>query len=124
MTYLFGLLIAFVCFGGIELISRSIGLPLSIFGALGAVLRQTDVPGLQRRQALTLLLLAVGGGMTIVGGVMLVNGLITRMVFSSMAGGVFLLTIAGHIGSRTLRAIGRAAVSSKNQTPDRNGPAI
>src|SRR5689334_1130038 len=65
MTYLVGLVVAFLLFGGLELSWRSIGLPLSVFGALGAVLRQTDEPWLQRRQALTMLLLAVGGGMLI-----------------------------------------------------------
>lgn len=108
MTYLVGLIVAFVLFGGLELIWRSIGLPLSMFGAIGAVLRETDVPGLQRRQALTMLLLAVGGGMTIVAGVLLAQGTFTRMVFSSLGGGVFVLTLAGHIGGRTLRAIGRS----------------
>ena len=50
MTYLVGLIIAFAFFGGLELLWRMIGLPFSIFGALGAVLRQTDEPGLQRRR--------------------------------------------------------------------------
>lgn len=108
MTYLVGLIVAFVLFGGLELVWRSVGLPLSVFGALGAVLRQTDEPGLQRRQAATMLLLAVGVGMTLVGAVLLAQGTFTRMVFSSLGGGVFVLTIAGHIGSRTLRAIGRS----------------
>lgn len=108
MTYLVGLIVAFVLFGGLELIWRSIGLPLSMLGAIGAVLRETDVPGLQRRQALTMLLLAVGGGMTIVAGVLLAQGTFTRMVFSSLGGGVFILTLAGHVGGRTLRAIGRS----------------
>ena len=109
MTYLIGLVIAFFLFGGLEVLSRSLGLPLSILGALGAVLRQTDEPGLQRRQALIMLLLAVGGGMTVVGIVLAVGGLINRTVISNMLSGVFLLTIAGGLGSRTLRAIGRSA---------------
>lgn len=108
MTYLVGLIIAFFFFGGLELLWRSIGLPFSIVGALGAVLRQTDEPRLQRRQALTMLLLAVGGGMTVVGVILICAGVFTRTVFSSLGGGVFVLTLAGHIGSRTLRAIGRS----------------
>lgn len=112
MTYLIGLVVAFFCFGGLELLMRSLGLPMSIVGALGAVLRQTDEPGLQRRQALTMVLLAVGGGMAMVGIVLLVNGLITRMVVSSMVSGVFLLSLAGHVGSRTLKAIGKKAGSN------------
>lgn len=110
MTYLIGLVVAFVLFGGLELVWRSLGLPLSIFGALGAVLRQTDEPRLQRRQAVTMLLLAVGGGMTMVGAVMLAHQVFTRTVFSSLGGGVFLLTLAGHVGGRTLRAIGKSAM--------------
>src|SRR5262245_58789167 len=100
MTYLVGLVVAFVLFGGLELVWRSIGLPLSVFGALGAVLRHTDEPRLQRRQAATMLFLAVGSGMTIVGAVLLAQGTFTRTVFSSLGGGVFLLTLAGHIGGR------------------------
>ena len=109
MTYLIGLIIAFFLFGGLEVLSRSLGLPLSILGALGAVLRQTDEPGLQRCQALIMLLLAIGGGMTVVSIVLAVSGLISRSVISSMFGGVFLLTLAGSLGSSTLRAIGRSA---------------
>jgi hypothetical protein len=106
MTYLIGLVIAFFLFGGLELITRSLGLPLSIIGALGAVLRQTDSPGLQRRQALVMLLLVGGTCCTIVGVVMALNGLISRAVLSTLFSGVFLLTLAGGLGSRTLRAIG------------------
>lgn len=106
MTYLIGLVIAFFLFGGLELITRSLGLPLSIIGALGAVLRQTDSPGLQRRQALVMLLLVGGTCCTIVGVVMALNGLITRKVLSTLFSGVFLLTLAGGLGNRTLRAIG------------------
>ena len=109
MTYLIGLIIAFFLFGGLEVLSRSLGLPLSILGALGAVLRQTDEPGLQRRQAVIMLLLAIGGGMTVVSIVLAVSGLISRSVISSMFGGVFMLTLAGSLGSSTLRAIGRSA---------------
>lgn len=106
MTYLIGLIIAFFLFGGLEVLSRSLGLPLSIIGALGAVLRQTDSPGLQRRQALIMLLLVAGTCLTIVGLVLAVSGLINRNVVSSLFSGVFLLTLAGGLGSRTLRAIG------------------
>ena len=56
-----------------------------------------------------MLLLAIGGGMTVVSIVLAVDGLITRTVISSMFSGVFLLTIAGSLGSSTLRAIGRSA---------------
>ena len=60
MSYLVGLVVAFLLFGGLELVWRALGMPLSVFAALGAVLRQTDVAKLQRRQALTMLLLAAG----------------------------------------------------------------
>jgi hypothetical protein len=109
VTYLLGLIVAFLLFGGLELVARSIGLPMSILGALGAVVRHTDVPRLQRRQAVTLLLLVIGGGMTVVAVLLICQGTFTRPVFSSLAGGVFVLTIAGHLGARTLRAIGKAA---------------
>src|SRR5262245_43958555 len=110
MTYLVGLIIAFAFFGGLELLWRLIGLPLSVFGALGAVLRQTDEPRLQRRQALTMLLLVIGGGMAVCGAMLLAQAVFTRIVFSALGGGVFVLTIAGYIGNRTLRAIGRSSV--------------
>lgn len=115
MTYLFGLMIAFFLFGGLEVISRSLGLPLSIIGALGAVLRQTDSPGLQRRQALVMLLLVGGTCCTIVGAVLAVGGLINRMVVSTLFSGVFLLTLAGGLGSRTLRAIGLNALKQRSE---------
>ena len=111
MSYLIGLVVAFALFGGLELVWRSLGLPFSVLGALGAVVRQTDEPRLQRRQAVTMLLLAVGGGLTIVGAVLLAGGTFTRIVFSSLGGGVFLLTLAGHVGARTLRAIGKSAAT-------------
>jgi hypothetical protein len=116
MTYLIGLVVAFLLFGGLELIWRSIGVPLSVFGAIGAVLRQTDEPRLQRRQALTMLLLSIGSGMAIVGAVLLAQATFTRTVFSLLGGGVFLLTLAGHLGGRTLRAIAR----SQQQASARN----
>jgi len=120
MTYLVGLIIAFLLFGGLEMLWRSVGLPMSVLGALGAVLRHTDVPRLQRRQTVTMVLLAVGGGMTVVGAVLLSEGTFTRPVFSSLGGGVFLLTVAGHVGSRTLRAIGRSELTPIVAKP--NGP--
>jgi hypothetical protein len=117
MTYLVGLIIAFAFFGGLELVWRLVGLPLSIFGALGAVLRQTDEPRLQRRQALTLLLLVIGGGMAVVGAILLAQAVFTRIVFSALGGGVFILTIAGYVGNRTMRAIGRSALKQQAGPP-------
>jgi hypothetical protein len=105
-------------FGALEILSRTFGLSLSIFGAFGAVLRQTDEPRLQRRQALVMLLL-VAGIITLGFGVFyLVAGFLTQMVFGSIMVGALLLTVAGFIGSRTLRAIGRSAEKLSKEQAD------
>jgi hypothetical protein len=60
MFFFLGPIAILAFFGALEILSRTFGLSLSIFGAFGAVLRQTDEPRLQRRQALVMLLLVAG----------------------------------------------------------------
>jgi hypothetical protein len=105
-------------FGALEILSRTFGLSLSIFGAFGAVLRQTDEPRLQRRQALVMLLLVAGIIAFGFGMFYLVGGLITQAVFGSITVGALLLTVAGFIGTRTLRAIGRSAAKLSKEQAD------
>lgn len=109
MIFLFGTLAVLAFFGALEVLSRLFGLSLSIFGALGAVLRQTDEPRLQRRQALTLLLFVAGLAAFGFGLFYLFAGMFSQAIFTSIGIGAVLLTLAGFIGSRTLRAIGRSA---------------
>lgn len=109
MFFFLGPIAILAFFGALEIASRTFGLSLSIFGALGAVLRQTDEPRLQRRQALVMLLFVVGLISFGFGTFYLVGGLLTQAVFTSIGAGALLLTVAGFIGNRTLRAIGRSA---------------
>lgn len=109
MFFFLGPIAILAFFGALEIASRTFGLSLSIFGALGAVLRQTDEPRLQRRQALVMLLFVVGLISFGFGTFYLVGGLLTQTVFTSIGAGALLLTVAGFIGNRTLRAIGRSA---------------
>lgn len=118
MFFFLGPIAILAFFGALEILSRTFGLSLSIFGAFGAVLRQTDEPHLQRRQALVMLLL-VAGIITLGFGVFyLVAGFLTQMVFGSIMVGALLLTVAGFIGSRTLRAIGRSAEKLSKEQAD------
>lgn len=109
MFFFLGPIAILAFFGALEILSRTFGLSLSIFGALGAVLRQTDEPRLQRRQALVMLLFVVGLISFGFGTFYLVGGLLTQAVLGSITVGALLLTVAGFIGNRTLRAIGRSA---------------
>lgn len=109
MFFFLGPIAILAFFGALEIVSRMFGLSLSIFGALGAVLRQTDEPRLQRRQALVMLLFVAGLIMFGFGTFYLVGGLVSQAVLGSISIGALLLTIAGFIGNRTLRAIGRSA---------------
>lgn len=117
MTFLLGPLVVLTFFGALEAVTRLFGVPLSILGALGAVLRQTDKPGLQRRQALTMLLLVAGILLLGGGTIYLAAGYITRTILvCTVVGGLF-LTSAGSVGTRTLRAIGRAAKAEPPPKP-------
>jgi hypothetical protein len=116
MVFLLGPLAVLVFFGAIDVIGRVIGIPFSVFGALGAVLRQTDEPRLQRRQALTLTLLVVGTITLTAGAMLLAIGSFSRWIVGSVVVGAILVSLAGNIGTRTLRAIGRAASKAK-QSP-------
>jgi len=109
MFFFLGPIAILAFFGALEILSRTFGLSLSIFGAFGAVLRQTDEPRLQRRQALVMLLLVAGIITFGFGTFYLVGGFLTQMVLGSVASGALLLTFAGFLGNRTLRAIGRSA---------------
>ncbi|MBA4016455.1 MAG: hypothetical protein C0483_04635 [Pirellula sp.] len=113
MTFLLGPIVVLVFFGALEAVSRFFGIPLSIFGALFALVRQTDEPRFQRRQALTMLLLI--GGIVLLGGgsIYLAAGFFTQAVFICTIVGGLLLTTAGSVGSRTLRAIGRSQQAKK-----------
>ncbi|MGC3971648.1 MAG: hypothetical protein QM775_31180 [Pirellulales bacterium] len=84
------------------------------------MLRQTDSPRLQRRQALTMLLLVAGILLLGGGTIYLAAGYITRTILTCTVGGGLLLTTAGSFGARTLRAIGRAA---KSQASDDTPPS-
>ncbi|MCE9607584.1 MAG: hypothetical protein K8U03_22070 [Planctomycetia bacterium] len=118
MFFLLGPIAVLAFFGALEIVSRLFGLSLSIFGALGAVLRQTDEPRLQRRQALTLLLF-VAGLIAFGGGVFyLLAGTLSQAIFTTIGIGALLLTLAGYIGSRTLRAIGRSAQRLAQQSAE------
>lgn len=109
MFFFLGPIAIIAFFGVLEVVSRLFGLSLSVFGALGAVLRQTDEPRLQRRQALTMLLLVAGLIAFGFGTFYLVGGILSQAVFGSIGIGALLLTLAGFIGNRTRRAIGRSA---------------
>ena len=113
MTFLLGPIVVLVFFGALEAVSRLFGMPLSILGALFAVVRETDEPSLQRRQALTMLLLI--GGIVLLGGgtIYLAAGFYTQAVILCTIVGGLLLTTAGSVGTRTLRAIGRSRQAKK-----------
>jgi len=117
MTFLLGPIVVLVFFGALEAVTRLFGIPLSLFGALGAVLRQTDSPGLQRRQALTMLLLVAGILLLGGGTIYLAAGYITRTILICTVAGGLLLTTAGSFGTRTLRAIGRATKAESTAKP-------
>lgn len=118
MFFFLGPIAILAFFGALEILSRTFGLSLSIFGAFGAVLRQTDEPRLQRRQALVMLLLVAGIIAFGFGTFYLVGGLLTQAVFGSISIGALLLTIAGFLGTRTLRAIGRSAEKLPKEQAD------
>src|SRR5687768_1058017 len=103
MTFLLGPVVVLLFFGAMEAVSRFVGLPFSILGALGAVLRQTDEPRLQRRQALTLLLLVAGTITLTVGAMLMAGGSFSRYVVGAAAVGAILVSLAGNVGTRTLR---------------------
>lgn len=107
MSFLFGPLLVMAVLGGISLAMRAVRIPFSILGALAAVLRRTESPRLQRRQALVLLLFVAGLIALLIGSVQVSAGTFTTAVLTTVIGGVLLVTISGHLGSRTLRAIGR-----------------
>ncbi|MBL9090948.1 MAG: hypothetical protein JNL96_06970 [Planctomycetaceae bacterium] len=115
MTFLLGPLVVLAFFGAMEAASRLLGLPLSIFGALGAVLRQTDEPRLQRRQALVMLLF-VAGVVALGGGAFYMSsGFVSTSIVVVTLVGSMLLTLSGHLGTRTLRAIGRSEAKKRER---------
>jgi len=107
MSILFGPLLVFALVGASSLVLRSLKIPFSILGAFAAIVRRTDSPRLQRRQALVLLLLAGGLIGVLVGSVLLAAGTITTSIVATTVVGGLLLTLSGHLGAKTLRAIGR-----------------
>jgi hypothetical protein len=109
MTFLLGPVVVLLFFGAMDVAGRVIGIPFSVFGALGAVLRQTDEPKLQRRQALTLMLLVVGTITLTAGAMLLAIGSVSRWIVGSVVVGAIMVSLAGNVGTRTLRAIGQAA---------------
>lgn len=115
MFFLLGPLAVVALFGALEVASRLFGLSFSILGALGAVLRQTDEPRLQRRQALTLVLLVAGLFAFGFGVFYLVAGILSQAIFITTMSGAVLLTLAGYIGNRTRRAIARSAVRDSDK---------
>ena len=116
MAFLLGPVAVLLFFGALDVAGRMIGIPFSVLGALGAVLRQTDEPWLQRRQALTMALLVVGTITLTVGSVLLAMGSISWWIVGSVVVGAILVSLAGNVGTRTLRAIGRSAAKSR-ETP-------
>lgn len=107
MSFLFGPLAVFAVVGAVSLVLRSLKIPFSILGAVAAVVRRTDSPRLQRRQALVLLTLVGGLIGVLVGSVLPAAGTITTTTVATTIVGGLLLTLSGHLGVKTLRAIGR-----------------
>jgi hypothetical protein len=71
---------------------------------------------LQRRQALTLLLLVAGTISLTAGAMLLATGSISRWIVGSVVAGALMVSLAGNLGVRTLRAIGRSAERRKNSS--------
>jgi hypothetical protein len=116
MVFLLGPVAVLLFFGAMEVAGRVIGIPFSVLGALGAVLRQTDEPRLQRRQALTLLLLVVGTITLTAGAMLMAIGRFSQWIVGSVVIGAILVSLAGNVGTRTLRAIGRETKKT-HETP-------